>query len=138
MTKEESLRRAIANEKKLLADLAHNQTESRARLAALHEELVAAQSCDQVPSAAAPPAIIETPATAQEKIFLFRQLFRGRDDVFPKLWISSKTGRKGYSPACSNEWVHGICKKPRVKCSDCPNQAFAWMVANRHRSDETL
>jgi hypothetical protein len=38
--------------------------------------------------------------------------------------MSSKTGRKGYSPACGNEWVRGVCEKPRVKCSDCPNQAF--------------
>jgi len=124
LTKEQSLRQAIVHEKALLADLSHKQTESRARLAALQEELVAAQSSAQVPSAAAQPSITEPPATAQGKILLFRQLFRGRDDVFPKLWISSKTGRKGYSPACSNEWVHGICKKPRVKCSDCPNQAF--------------
>jgi len=29
-----------------------------------------------------------------------------------------------YSPACSNEWVSGICEKPRVKCGDCPHQAF--------------
>jgi superfamily II DNA or RNA helicase len=124
LTKEQSLRQAIVHEKALLAELTHRQTESRARLIALHEELVAAQSCAQVPSTAAPPFISEPPTTAQGKIFLFRQLFRGRDDVFPKFWISSKTGRKGYSPTCSNEWVHGICKKPRVKCSDCPNQAF--------------
>ena len=25
---------------------------------------------------------------------------------------------------CRNEWVRGICEKPRIKCSDCPNQAF--------------
>ncbi len=40
------------------------------------------------------------------------------------LWISSKTGRKGYSPACGNEWVRDLCEKPRVKCGECPNQAF--------------
>jgi hypothetical protein len=66
----------------------------------------------------------DIPTTAEGKIRLFRQLFRGRDDVYPKLWVSTKTGRKGYSPACSNEWVRGVCEKPRVKCSDCPNQAF--------------
>ncbi len=35
-----------------------------------------------------------------------------------------RTGRKGYSPACGNEWVRGVCEKPRIKYSDCPNQAF--------------
>ncbi len=30
----------------------------------------------------------------------------------------------GYSPACHNEWVRGICKKPQVKCSECLHQGF--------------
>lgn len=62
--------------------------------------------------------------SSQEKIHIFRQLFRGREDVFPKRWDNRKTGRSGYSPACSNEWVRGICEKPRIKCTECPNQAF--------------
>ena len=62
--------------------------------------------------------------TPEEKVALFRSLFRGRDDVYPQMWINSKTGKKGYSPACDNEWVRGICDKPRVKCGDCPNQSF--------------
>ena len=62
--------------------------------------------------------------TGPEKVTLFRSLFRGRDDVFPVLWTSSKTGRTGYSPACSNEWKPGVCEKPRVRCGECPNQAF--------------
>ena len=59
-----------------------------------------------------------------EKVALFRSLFRGRDDVFPRRWENAKTGKAGYAPACHNEWVRGICEKPRIKCSDCPNQAF--------------
>src|SRR5437667_8034242 len=58
-----------------------------------------------------------------EKVTLFRSLFRGREDIYPIRW-ESKSGRTGYSPACNNEWVAGICEKPRVKCTDCPNQAF--------------
>ena len=64
------------------------------------------------------------PVTGPEKVALFRSLFRGRDNVFPVLWTSSKTGRTGYSPACSNEWTRGVCEKPRVRCGECPNQAF--------------
>jgi superfamily II DNA or RNA helicase len=59
-----------------------------------------------------------------EKVALFRSLFRGRDDVFPRRWENAKTGKAGYAPACHNEWVRGICEKPRIKCSNCPNQAF--------------
>lgn len=28
----------------------------------------------------------------------------------------------GYSPACRNEWVRGICGKPQVKCGECPTR----------------
>ncbi len=68
-----------------------------------------------------------TPSTtfsSADKIALFRSLFRGRQDVFPRRWKNSKTGKAGYSPVCRNEWVRGICEKPKIKCSDCPNQAF--------------
>src|SRR5262249_21650849 len=66
----------------------------------------------------------DAPATAADKVRLFRSLFRGREDVFPRLWVNAKSGKKGYAPACGNEWVRGVCDKPTVKCGDCPNQAF--------------
>ena len=50
------------------------------------------------------------------KIHLFRSLFRGRNDVYPLRFESRRTGRSGYQPACANEWVRGVCEKPRVKC----------------------
>lgn len=59
-----------------------------------------------------------------EKIALFRSLFRGRTDVYPRRFVSRKTGKPGYAPASANEWVRGVCEKPRVKCADCPNQRF--------------
>ena len=63
-------------------------------------------------------------STADAKIRLFRSLFRGRDDVYPRRFESRKTGKSGYAPACGNEWVRGICEKPRIKCADCLNQRF--------------
>ncbi len=65
-----------------------------------------------------------TPVTSAEKVALFRSLFRGREDIYPKFWSNARTGRKGYAPACANEWVRGVCEKPRVKCGECPHQAF--------------
>jgi superfamily II DNA or RNA helicase len=65
-----------------------------------------------------------TPRSNAEKVELFRSLFRGRDDVFPRLWTNPKSGKHGYSPACANEWLRGVCEKPRVKCGECPHQAF--------------
>ena len=64
----------------------------------------------------------QSPAT--EKIAVFRSLFRGREDVYPRRFESRKTGKSGYAPACAHEWVRGICEKPRVKCGDCPHRRF--------------
>jgi hypothetical protein len=55
---------------------------------------------------------------------LFRSLFRGREDVFPTRFVSKKTGKIGYAPACRNKFVKGVCELPKVKCGECPNQAF--------------
>jgi hypothetical protein len=40
--------------------------------------------------------------TTADKIAFFRRLFRGRGDVYPQRWESTK-GTSGYSPACGNE-----------------------------------
>ncbi|BBH22429.1 helicase [Paenibacillus baekrokdamisoli] len=61
-------------------------------------------------------------STPSEKIALFRNLFRGREDVYPNRW-ESKTGKSGYSPACGNEWSF-VCKKPQIKCSECSHREF--------------
>ncbi len=58
------------------------------------------------------------------KIRLFRSLFRGRDDVYPRRFDNRRTGKSGYSPACANEWITGLCEKPRIKCGDCTHQRF--------------
>ena len=57
-----------------------------------------------------------------EKIACISSLFHGRIDVFPQRFESKKTGRAAYSPACSNEWIRGVCEKPRIKCSNCSHQ----------------
>src|SRR5215472_16861850 len=83
------------------------------------------------PVAASPSA----PSTASEKVALFRSRFRGRDDIYPRFWSNTRTGRKGYAPACRNEWIRGVCEKPRVKCGECPNQAF---IAEAKRSGRNM
>ncbi len=60
----------------------------------------------------------------EAKIALFRSLFRGREDVYPVRFESRTSGRSGYAPACANEWVRGLCEKPRIKCNACPNRKF--------------
>ena len=67
---------------------------------------------------------VDQTSSSQAKIALFRSLFRGREDVYPRRFESRKTGRSGYAPACANEWVRGVCEKPRIKCAECPNRRF--------------
>lgn len=71
------------------------------------------------------PSTINARSTPEEKIFLFRNLFRGREDVYPRLWVSKNSGKKGYSPVCDDEWIPDICKKPEAKCSACENRKFS-------------
>jgi len=51
----------------------------------------------------APDSSHSIPKSPAEKVALFRSLFRGREDVYPRLWVSAKRDRKGYSPVCANE-----------------------------------
>ena len=39
----------------------------------------------------------------EEKVELFRSIFRGREDVFARRWHSNKSGKSGYQPVCNNE-----------------------------------
>ncbi len=72
---------------------------------------------EPAPISKAAPA--NSPSSTQEKVALFRHLFRGRDDVYALRWQSNSNGRSGYAPACANEWRPDICEKPRISCRDC-------------------
>ncbi len=76
------------------------------------------------PPASLPAALEPSRLSTGEKVALFRRLFRGRTDFYPTRWESRTTGKSGYAPACANEWRPGVCEKPRIKCSDCPNRSF--------------
>lgn len=79
-----------------------------------------------------PAHLIDRHTPVEEKIrlfrSLFRSLFRGREDIYARRFESRKTGRSGYAPACANEWVRGICEKPRIKCAECPHRRFLPMT----------
>lgn len=75
-----------------------------------------------------PAHLIDRHTPVEEKIRLFRSLFRGREDIHARRFESRKTGRSGYAPACANEWVRGICEKPRIKCAECPHRRFLPMT----------
>ncbi len=61
-----------------------------------------------------PLPTLDSHSTSHDKIVLFRDIFRGREDVYPTLWQNEKTGKKGYAPACENPWAgKGVPKKYR-------------------------
>lgn len=122
-SKDEALRQQIAHVEKELSDLESRRNETAKRAQILRDQLAAITARSD--SGLSSNLESKVPETAREKIALFRKLFRGRKDVYPKLWTNAKSGKRGYSPACGNEWVRGICGKPKVKCGDCQNQAFS-------------
>jgi hypothetical protein len=124
----QELERAIANEEAGLRRLEAEQAEAHVRLSVLRSELAAldlvpAPAPAQTVSAQVAP-LTAGPHTPADKVKLFRQLFRGRPDIYPTRFVSNKTGKPGYAPACSNKFVRGVCELPKVKCGDCTRQAF--------------
>jgi len=115
---------SIAEEEDRLAKLEAEQTASRDRLSRLRAELAVAGSDPEIRVRLPVVAEAPIPQTSAEKVKLFCSPFRGREDVFPTRFVSKKTGKPGYAPACRNKFVKGVCELPQVKCGDCPNQAF--------------
>ena len=118
---DDSLRNEIADLEIRLAELERE----RASVISALEQLKLRHTMPPKPtSQVAGTAASRMALSNAEKVALFRSLFRGRNDVFPRRWENSKTGKAGYAPTCRNEWVRGICEKPRIKCGSCPNQLF--------------
>ena len=78
---------------------------------------------DVVPVVQKPTAMQKL--SVQEKVGLFRSVFKGREDVFAKRWYSKASGKGGYQPVCQNEWNRQLCDKRKFKCAECPNRQFA-------------
>jgi len=89
-----------------------------------HQRAILIKQTKYDPSLQAKKPSVTIHSSESEKISLFRSLFRGREDVFARRFESVKTGKRGYQPCCRNEWVKGVCQKPKIKCSDCDNRNF--------------
>ena len=116
-----ALPEAIAQEETRLATLEAEQAKTKHRLAALRAELVALDTEPEIRVHLPLPIEAPNPRAPAEKVRLFRSLFRGRKDIFATRFVSKKTGKSGYAPACRNKFVQGVCELPKVKCSECPN-----------------
>lgn len=62
----------------------------------------------------------------QQKIEIFKHLFKGREDVFAMRWEKQDGSASGYTPVCLNEWKQGLCNKLlHKKCKDCDYKKYA-------------
>src|SRR3972149_7213521 len=102
---------AISNGESRLAELDKERHKILAELKSLKAELLILinsflDSTKDTPISS--DGIISKISSPEEKIALFESLFRGRVDVYPRLWVSRKTSKKGFSPVCNNDWINGI------------------------------
>ena len=87
-----------------------------------------------------PTSAVSGSFSPEQKIAIFRSLFRGRTDIYANHWENQR-GRNGYSVACNNEWAKGICNKPRIKCLDCNHRQFSELndqVIYRHLAGQQV
>ena len=119
---------AISNGESRLAELDKERYKILAELKSIKAELLILTNSSldsNKDTSISSDGIISKISSPEEKIALFRNLFQGRVDIYPRLWVSRKTSKKGFSPVCNNEWIIGICEKPKTKCSECSHRSFA-------------
>ena len=82
--------------------------------------------------------------TKEEKIKIFMDYFRGRDDIYSYLSIDKQdSSKKYYIPKCKNEWNKSICYKTmHKKCKDCPywvdDEINKLVIENHIFNDKTI
>lgn len=108
----------------------HELEEENKRLKSLLAEYgIPFETCthgsDTAASKSTKPTTSSVRLSLQEKMELFRSLFKGREDIFAKRWYSDTTKKSGYQPVCEREWNREFCDKRKYKCAECPNRQFA-------------
>lgn len=93
--------------------------ELKTELDSLHKQLKAIDAEIEAAKAASVSLSVE------ERVELFRSLFKGREDVFARRWYSVTSGKSGYQPVCTNEWNSQLCNKKAHPCAECPNRQFS-------------
>lgn len=117
----DEINRLLAETAAELAKLNARRDDLLGQIAALQREKAILLDGQQTPLQSIAP-FVTSQSSPDVKVALFRSLFRGRDDVYARRFESLRTGKKGYQPACRNEWVSGICQKPKAQCDSCENR----------------
>jgi hypothetical protein len=120
---QETINKQILIAERELAALDAKRTALQNRIRQL-KDLKQSIADEQLPFDRLSQSNVTNDSTQEQKIALFRSLFRGREDVYPRRFESKRTGKSGYQPVCRNEWIRPICQKPKIKCGDCENRDF--------------
>ena len=116
--------RLLAEAERELAGLTARRSELLVQITELQKEKAAFLQVPEPPLPSAALPAVTNQSLQEAKIALFRSLFRGREDVYPKRFVSLKTGKAGYQPACRNEWDSRFWGTPKVRRGDLPPREF--------------
>ena len=75
----------------------------------LHKEVDRLQSLLSSKGASSTLPAMKQHLSLEEKVDVFRNLFKGHVDVFARRWYSRTSGKSGYQPVCRNEWDRQLC-----------------------------
>ena len=64
--------------------------------------------------------IMKQHLSLEEKVSVFRNLFKGREDVFARRWYSRTSGKSGYQPVCRNEWDSNCVTRKSISAQNVP------------------
>ena len=120
------LEQQLTIEESQLEEAERARNANRLRISELKAKL-AELSIDEPPNAIAaalPDGQLTQTFSTEQKLTIFRRLFRGREDVYPVRWASKKTGVSGYMPECSNKFVPGVCDIEHVRCHACAHRTY--------------
>jgi len=110
-----TLQNEIAELEQKLADKKHSLEEAQAAFEKQTANVITTKKMPSGDLFQASLVEINNHSPPEIKITLFRSLFKGRENVYATRFESRKTGKSGYRPVCRNEWVRGICEKPRIR-----------------------
>lgn len=86
----------------------------------LHEEMDKLKALLNDRNSVTAPPIVKSYLSLEEKVDVFRNLFKGREDVFARRWYSRTTGKSGYQPVCRNEWDRQVVRQEKIQMYGMP------------------
>ena len=96
MDESSDIEKKIAEIEAELAGLDHHRSRLLEDLASLRQHLIRENSPDQL-TLHLQEVPVNNQSSQEEKIHLFRSLFKGREDVFSRRFENIQTGKSGYS-----------------------------------------